>query len=151
MTIVNSLHRQGETLDDWFDLNTEENCKKDTPILPLANYVRELWESGFHVLICTSRTLSSWDYDYFINRLYIPKEVKIIGRPAKGHKDYGMASDKLKKKQLSYLENFKHFRKCQKYLIDDKEANLISFEELGSNCTGLNPTGALRLLKSIRY
>jgi hypothetical protein len=146
-TIVNSEHRQGETLDDWFRLNTAENCMKDTPILPLANYVRDLCESGFQVLICTSRTLQSWDLDYLANRLHVPEKVKIISRPNKGHKDYKMSANTLKKKQLSYLQNFKHFRKCRKFLIDDKEANLRSFEELGSNCTGLNPTGALSLFK----
>ena len=57
-TTIDSRHRQGETLEDWFRLNTPENVARDKPLL-LAKAIRDLWESGFHVLICTSRTLSA--------------------------------------------------------------------------------------------
>jgi len=146
-TTVDSTHREGETLEDWFRLNTEENVMNDKP-LPLARAIRGLWESGFTVLICTSRTLSYWDNDYLINRLHVPKGVKIISR----EKGNNTESWKLKKKQLSYLQNFKHFKNARKYLIDDKENNRVAFEELGSNCWGLSPASGARFIKHmIKY
>ena len=48
----------------------------------------------------------------------------------------------MKKKKLSYLENFKHSRDKIKILIDDEEDNLLSFEELGGNCLGMTPQHA---------
>ena len=143
-TTIDSRHRQGETLEDWFRLNTPENVARDKPLL-LAKAIRDLWESGFHVLICTSRTLSAWDMEYLYNRIYVPVAVKVIGR-----ENSNMESHKLKKKQLSYLQNFKHFKHANKFLIDDDEQNRLSFEELGSNCWGLTPTSGARLIEHLK-
>jgi len=143
-TTIDSSHRQGETLDDWFRLNTEENVMKDKPLL-LAKAIRELAKASFHVLICTSRTLSSWDYDYLYNRIYVPDSVKIIDRG-----NSKMESHRLKKKQLSYLQNFKHFKHANKFLIDDSEPNRISFEELGSTCWGLTPASGNELIEHMK-
>jgi len=136
-TVIDSSHRQGNSLDDWFRLNTRENIFKDVP-LSLGRHIRNLHLKGHKVLICTSRNISKDDLDYLEQVLKIPPNIKIIARP------YGCDSAPftLKKKQLSYLQNFKSFRDKIKFLIDDNEDNLKSFEELGSNCFGIFPNQA---------
>jgi len=133
-TVIDSSHRQGESLADWFRMNTRENILKDEP-LPLSEKLLELYRRGYQILICTSRSLSKNDYDYLHDVLNIPYGIKMIGRK-EGEQTPSFA---MKKKKLSYLENFKHSRDKIKILIDDEENNLLSFEELGGNCLGMTP------------
>lgn len=143
-TVIDSSHRQGESLADWFEMNTRENIFKDV-VLPLGKRITDLYERGFKVLICTSRSLSKADLEYLQDILYVPYGVKLISRRLGDN----TPSFTMKKKKLSYLENFKHSRDKIKILIDDEEQNLLSFEELGQNCYGMFPDQAEHFIEVV--
>ena len=143
-TVIDSRHRQGESLADWFRLNTRENIFKDVP-LRLGGYIKELYYRGYKVLICTSRSLGKDDLDYLYDVLEVPTAIKLVSRR---HGD-NTPSFTLKKKKLSYLENFKHSREKVKILIDDEQDNLNSFEELGGNCYGIHPEQAEEFIQIV--
>tara|TARA_Y100001951_G_scaffold91238_1_gene85088 strand:+ start:311 stop:805 length:495 start_codon:yes stop_codon:yes gene_type:complete len=129
-TTINSSHRQGHgSLVSWFRNNVPENIIKDTPMY-LGQFIGILFNLGFKVLICTSRTLSKADYEFLYTKLYIPVDVKIISRE-KGDK---REPEVFKKWELSYLANFKQFKDCEKILIDDNPEVRRTFRELGKNC-----------------
>ena len=129
-TTINSEHRVGGgSLPSWFNNNTEENIFKDTPMY-LGQFIGILFNLGFKVLICTSRTLGKADYEFLYTKLYVPVGVKIISR----NKDDRRDPDVYKKERLSYLANFKQFKECEKILIDDNSDVRTSFRELGKNC-----------------
>ena len=50
-TVIDSHHRQGETLAEWIALNTRENILKDT-LLPLADLILPLLRRS----VCASIT-----------------------------------------------------------------------------------------------
>ena len=78
-TVIDSSHRQGESLADWFAMNTRENIFKDV-VLPLGQRITDLYKRGYKVLICTSRSLSKDDLEYLQDILYVPFGVKLISR-----------------------------------------------------------------------
>lgn len=143
-TVIDSSHRQGESLADWFAMNTRENIFKDV-VLPLGKRITDLYQRGYKVLICTSRSLSKDDLEYLQDILYVPFGVKLISRRFGDQ----TPSFTMKKKKLSYLENFKHSREKIKILIDDEEQNLLSFEELGDNCYGMFPDQAEHFIEVV--
>ena len=63
-TVIDSSHRQGETLEDWIALNTRDNILKDT-LLPLADQMKAAYHNGDVVTVCTSRVLSAHDFESF--------------------------------------------------------------------------------------
>ena len=63
-TVIDSHHRQGETLAEWIALNTPENVAKDT-LLPLASQMKAAYKNGDVVTVCTSRVLSAHDFESF--------------------------------------------------------------------------------------
>lgn len=63
-TVIDSSHRQGETLADWIALNTRDNILKDT-LLPLADQMKAAYHNGDVVTVCTSRVLSAHDFESF--------------------------------------------------------------------------------------
>jgi len=63
-TVIDSSHRQGETLAEWIALNTPENVAKDT-LLPLADQMQKVYDAGHTVTVCTSRVLSDHDFESF--------------------------------------------------------------------------------------
>tara|TARA_R110002167_G_scaffold137756_1_gene324833 strand:+ start:22 stop:486 length:465 start_codon:yes stop_codon:yes gene_type:complete len=63
-TVIDSSHRQGETLDEWIALNTRDNILKDT-LLPLADQMKAAYHNGDVVTVCTSRVLSAHDFESF--------------------------------------------------------------------------------------
>lgn len=69
-TIIDSSHRTPNHPDGTLDLNayfenkTRENIFKDK-LLPLADKMKEMYDSGFfHVVICTARLMNQDDYDF---------------------------------------------------------------------------------------
>ena len=140
-TVIDSSHRQRNSLDDWFKMNIRANIFKDIA-LPLGEKIGQLYRRGYKVLICTSRSLSRHDLEYLYDILEVPTGVKLVSRR---HGD-NTPSFTMKKKKLSYLENFKHSREKVKILIDDEQDNLNSFEELGGNCYGMPPNQAERFI-----
>ena len=83
--------------------------------------------------------------EYLQDILYVPFGVKLISRRLGDN----TPSFTMKKKKLSYLENFKHSRDKIKILIDDEEQNLLSFEELGQNCYGMFPDQAEHFIEVV--
>ena len=69
-TVIDSSHRQA-TLPDgtlnlahWFENATPEKIFKDK-ILPLAQQIRKRSKAGDYTMICTARTLSDADLEFF--------------------------------------------------------------------------------------
>jgi len=60
-TVIDSTHRQGDTLDDWRRLNTARNVALDSP-LPLLDQMRDAIADDLDVIICTSRVMSGRDF-----------------------------------------------------------------------------------------
>ena len=60
-TVIDSSHRQGDTLDDWRRLNTAKNVALDSP-LPLLDQMRDAIADDLDVIVCTSRVMSGRDF-----------------------------------------------------------------------------------------
>ena len=60
-TVIDSTHRQGDTLDDWRRLNTARNVALDSP-LPLLDQMRDAIADDLDVIVCTSRVMSGRDF-----------------------------------------------------------------------------------------
>ena len=60
-TVIDSSHRQGDTLDDWRRMNTSDNIAKDST-LPLFDQMRDAINAGQDVIICTSRVMGDADF-----------------------------------------------------------------------------------------
>ena len=62
-TVIDSSHRQGDTLDDWRRMNTYDNIAKDST-LPLFDQMRDAINDGQDVIICTSRVMGDDDFQW---------------------------------------------------------------------------------------
>tara|TARA_R100001443_G_scaffold100987_1_gene108559 strand:+ start:652 stop:1107 length:456 start_codon:yes stop_codon:yes gene_type:complete len=62
-TVIDSSHRQGDTLDDWRRMNTPANISKDST-LPLFAQMRDAINDGHDVIICTSRVMDLPDFTW---------------------------------------------------------------------------------------
>ena len=62
-TVIDSSHRQGDTLDDWRRMNTPANVAKDSR-LPLFDQMRDAINDGQDVIICTSRVMDDPDFQW---------------------------------------------------------------------------------------
>ena len=60
-TVIDSTHRQGDTLDDWHRMNTARNVALDSP-LPLLDQMRDAIADDLDVIVCTSRVMSGRDF-----------------------------------------------------------------------------------------
>ena len=60
-TVIDSTHRQGDTLDDWRRLNTARNVALDSP-LPLLAQMRDAIADDLDVIVCTSRVMAGRDF-----------------------------------------------------------------------------------------
>mgnify|MGYP006248494225 FL=1 len=78
-TVIDSAHRQGESLADWRRLNTVSNVLRDS-LLPLADKMRGAIREGREVWICTSRVMGAADYAFLrLNGLH-PLHSPILSR-----------------------------------------------------------------------
>ena len=62
-TVIDSTHRQGDTLDDWRRMNTVGNIARDS-LLPLAKKMQGAIRDGLDVWVCTSRVMSEADFAF---------------------------------------------------------------------------------------
>ena len=60
-TVIDSTHRQVDTLDDWRRLNTARNVALDSP-LPLLDQMRDAIADDLDVIVCTSRVMAGRDF-----------------------------------------------------------------------------------------
>ena len=70
-TVIDSSHRQGETLDDWRRMNTPINIARDS-MLPLASTMIHAIAEGLDVGICTSRVMGKADTAWLDLRGMLP-------------------------------------------------------------------------------
>ena len=62
-TVIDSSHRQGDTLADWRRMNTVGNIMRDR-LLPLAGKMQTAIQDGLDVWICTSRVMGKADFAF---------------------------------------------------------------------------------------
>ena len=130
-TIINSSHRasydeQGNLdLDHWKANNTKENIFKDD-LLPMYWQLRNDYENGNIVILCTARELGKWDLEYIhsMGIYYDYIYSRPVGNPTK--------DEILKKAQLRHFWNFKQFKKMPKTFADDRQENLDEIQTLGN-------------------
>lgn len=83
-TVICSKHRYtalpdgGIDLPAWIRDSTRENCFKDS-LLPAVRTMRRDFKAGCRVIICTSRVMSEWDFD-FLKANNVPYHV-MLDRP----------------------------------------------------------------------
>jgi phosphoglycolate phosphatase-like HAD superfamily hydrolase len=68
-TVIDSRHRYASLpngdidLPKWIEKNTPENIMLDT-LLPRAATMRQVFNEGFHTIICTARQFQQADFDF---------------------------------------------------------------------------------------
>ena len=129
-TVIDSSHRQA-TLPDgtlnlahWFENATPEKIFKDK-ILPLAQQIRKRSKAGDYTMICTARTLSDADLEFFHQEGLLVD--KIISRKQGDNTPDG----ELKAKQLRSFFSLKQFKDLNKVMFDDAPSVRKSLRRLG--------------------
>lgn len=80
-TVIDSAHRQGETLADWRRMNTVGNIMRDS-LLPLADKMRGAIREGRDVWVCTSRVMGKADFAFLRLQGLLPNGGPVIHRIA---------------------------------------------------------------------
>ena len=78
-TVIDSTHRQGDTLADWRRMNTVGNIMRDR-LLPLAGKMQTAIQDGLDVWICTSRVMGKADFAYLRLQSLLPNGGPVIHR-----------------------------------------------------------------------
>ena len=82
-TVVDSSHRQGDTLADWRRMNTVGNIMRDR-LLPLAGKMQTAIQDGLDVWICTSRVMGKADFAFLRMQSLLPNGGPVIHRIGEG-------------------------------------------------------------------
>ena len=78
-TVIDSAHRQGETLADWRRMNTVGNVMRDS-LLPLAAKMQAAILDGLDVWVCTSRVMGKADFAFLRLQGLLPNGGPVIHR-----------------------------------------------------------------------
>ena len=78
-TVIDSSHRQGDTLADWRRMNTVGNIMRDR-LLPLAGKMQTAIQDGLDVWICTSRVMGKADFAFLRLQKLLPNGGPVIHR-----------------------------------------------------------------------
>ena len=78
-TVIDSSHRQGDTLADWRRMNTVGNIMRDR-LLPLAGKMQSAILDGLDVWICTSRVMGKADFAFLRMQSLLPNGGPVIHR-----------------------------------------------------------------------
>ena len=78
-TVIDSSHRQGDTLDDWRRMNTVGNIMRDR-LLPLAGKMQSAIQDGLDVWICTSRVMGKADFAFLRMQSLLPNGGPVLHR-----------------------------------------------------------------------
>jgi len=78
-TVIDSAHRQGETLADWRRMNTVGNIMRDG-LLPLAAKMQAAILDGLDVWVCTSRVMGKADFAFLRLQGLLPNGGPVIHR-----------------------------------------------------------------------
>jgi len=82
-TVIDSAHRQGETLADWRRMNTVGNIMRDG-LLPLAGKMQAAILDGLDVWICTSRVMGKGDFAFLRMQGLLPNGGPVLHRMGEG-------------------------------------------------------------------
>ena len=82
-TVIDSSHRQGDTLADWRRMNTVGNIMRDR-LLPLAGKMQTAILDGLDVWICTSRVMGKGDFAFLRMQGLLPNGGPVIHRMGEG-------------------------------------------------------------------
>ena len=82
-TVIDSSHRQGDTLADWRRMNTVGNIMRDR-LLPLAGKMQTAILDGLDVWICTSRVMGKADFAFLRLQGLLPNGGPVIHRIGEG-------------------------------------------------------------------
>ena len=129
-TVIDSSHRQATlpdgtlNLEHWFENATPEKIFKDK-ILPLAQQIRRRSKAGDYTMICTARTLSDADLEFFHQEGLLVDKIN-------SRKQGDMTPDgELKAKQLRSFFSLKQFKDLNKVMFDDAPSVRKSLRRLG--------------------
>ena len=78
-TVIDSSHRQGDTLADWRRMNTVGNIMRDR-LLPLAGKMQTAIQDGLDVWVCTSRVMGKADFAFLRMQSLLPNGGPVIHR-----------------------------------------------------------------------
>ena len=78
-TVIDSAHRQGETLADWRRMNTVGNIMRDG-LLPLAGKMQTAIQDGLDIWVCTSRVMGKADFAFLRLQGLLPNGGPVIHR-----------------------------------------------------------------------
>ena len=82
-TVIDSTHRQGDTLADWRRMNTVGNIMRDR-LLPLAGKMQTAIQDGLDVWVCTSRVMGKADFAFLRLQGLLPNGGPVIHRIGEG-------------------------------------------------------------------
>ena len=82
-TVIDSTHRQGDTLADWRRMNTVGNIMSDR-LLPLAGKMQTAIQDGLDVWVCTSRVMGKADFAFLRLQGLLPNGGPVIHRIGEG-------------------------------------------------------------------
>ena len=132
-TVIDSSHRKATKADGsldlahWFENNKPSKIALDG-LLPLIYEMREIYNSGVRVIICTARTLQKADYDFF-ERNNIPFDY-VISRPMGDMTPDG----ELKKAKIARLLKNLNMPSERVEMWDDNLEVIAAMSEIGVKC-----------------
>ena len=121
-TVIDSRHRTPNHPDGTLNLaayienHTPENVAKDT-LLPLADVMRAVYDSGAYVIVLTARDMKQCDYDYLTDNGL--KYHKIMSRDQASEAHYKMKDGDYKARWILPFLNLKQFAKKPVVMFDD--------------------------------
>ena len=121
-TVINSAHRTPNNpdgtlnLDGYKEKHTPENVAKDT-LLPIANIMRNAYNSGAYVIVLTARDMKDCDYQYLADNNL--KYHKIMSRDQASENHYKMKDGEYKKRWIVPFLNLRQFKNAVIVMFDD--------------------------------
>ncbi len=140
-TVICSKHRQSchadgtLDLDHWIENSTAKKVAKDT-LLPCAELMRNAWNIGHIIVVCTSRVMGTADLEFMGNhRLYY---THMLSRP----NGCSMSDPDLKDIQFRLFaqsQNISWVRFCETSIFfEDSKPILDRMKSIGVDCTDAN-------------
>ena len=133
-TIIDSSHRTPNNPDGTLNLagyiarHTPENVARDT-LLPLVRVMRQRYDAGDYIIICTARDMLECDYS-FLKLHNIPYH-KIMSRDIAKPGHYKLRDGEYKKTWLKPYLNLKQFKNKPVIMFDDAKPVKSAVRGLG--------------------
>lgn len=132
-TVIDSEHRKvalpnGDIdLAHWRENCTAEKIAKDD-LLELVHVMRDLYDKGVKIAICTARVLSQYDFNFFVDNA-IPFHY-VLSRPH----DCDLADAILKAQQIPTLLKKIKISRSEVQMWDDNPSVISAVNEIGVKC-----------------